>query len=295
MGLAALGLTVVLIFRCWWRVRRATSDPAERAHVTACGMSIVALGAHGLVDMPIMIPAVMLLMLGILAAGIVPTERDTPHPSDDNYPWRRSAALIARFAPLVLWIAVLASGWWSASVYIEYIEGERLVYDGRYVQAADPLRRAAEAQPFIPLYDAEYAYTCGLAAYDGDDTCLPEGIAAYRRALDHEPAHAVWWANLAVLYWQHGQPGEAIELMRRATGYAPDLPDLWLNLGIYYEQQGMADRAADAYRRALDARPCGAMTILVSNQSAAGRVGRSPGQRDTLYARSAAVGPGPTR
>jgi tetratricopeptide (TPR) repeat protein len=207
----------------------------------------VALGVHSLVDMPLMFPAVMLLMLGILAAGIV-------RPGDEwiGVGQGRLERSAHRLLPVAVWSAVLVTGWWSARVYADYVRGERLLLGGAHQRGAEVLSEVARADPHLALYDAEYAYACGLAAYYGDDSCLQRGIDAYRRALSLEAPHAVWWANLAALYWQAGQGDRAVDAMQQATHYAPDDPDLWLNLGTYYEAQGSAESARQAYRHVLE-------------------------------------------
>ena len=246
-GLAALAITLALTFRGWRRALQSVSDAAQKTHIAACGAALVAFGLHGLVDMPMMVPAVMLLMLGVLAAGItMPTQPAVPG---------RIRVLTGRIAPLGLWIAVLGAGWWSARVYADYVQGERFLFNGDYNRGAETLRRVTEKQPFIALHDAEYGYACGLAAAGGDPTWLAAGIDAYQRALEQEAPHAVWWANLAALYWQNDQRDQAVDAMREATRYAADDPGMWLNLGVYYEMQGKRDQAEETYRRVLENDP----------------------------------------
>jgi tetratricopeptide (TPR) repeat protein/O-antigen ligase len=243
-GLLALAVTVILIVRHGWRALRRTHDQTDWAHTAGCAAAFVALGVHSLVDVPMMFPAVTLLMLGILAAGIV-------QPGDKQAIPRRKR-LVRSFLPVALWAAVLVTGWWSAGVYANYVRGEEFLRDGGYQHGADVLRRVARTTPDFALYHAEYGYACGLAAFHGDDTCLQAGIDAFQRALTLEAPHAVWWANLAALYWQAGQGDRAVEAMRQATRYAPDDPDLWLNLGVYYEAQGLPDQARRTYEHVLE-------------------------------------------
>ncbi len=246
-GLVALTVTLLLMARGWRRALQAVADPAEKAHIVACGAALAAFGAHGLVDMPMMVPAVMLLMLAILAAGI-----GVPMPS--AAPGRVRLSL-ARFVPLGMWIGVLAAGWWSARVYADYVQGERFLFNGDTNRGAETLRRVTEEQPFLALHYVAYGYACGLAAAGGDTTRLPAGIDAYERALDMEAPHADWWANLAALYWQNDQRDQAVEAMLQATRYAADDPGMWFNLGVYYELQGIRNRAEDAYQRVLENDP----------------------------------------
>jgi tetratricopeptide (TPR) repeat protein len=246
-GLIALAATIILVARHGRRALRSAGDSAAWAHTAACGASFVALGAHSLVDMPMMFPAVVLLMLGILAAGIV-----QPSKAQIEARQGRPEQRIRQILPLALWSAVVATGWWSARVYAEYVRGERLLLDGAYQRGGDVLSGVARTDPNLALYDAEYAYACGLAAFHGNVVCLPRGIDSYRRALALETPHADWWANLAALHWQAGQGDRAVEAMRQATRYAPDAPDLWLNLGAYYEAQGSVELARQVYRHVLE-------------------------------------------
>lgn len=247
-GLLALAVTCILIVRHGWRALQRATDSTEWAQRAACGAGLVALGVHSLFDMPLVTPAVMLLMLGILAAGIV-------QPADSTQPQKRSNRVIHWCGALVLWAVVLGTGWWSADVYAGYVNGERRLVDGDYRSGAELLREAADSQPDTALYHAEYAYACGLAAYQGDESCLQEGIAAYKRALELEAPHAVWWANLAALYWQGGNTAQAVRGMQQAVVYAPDDPDMWINLGTYYEALDRHSDARTAYRRVLELAP----------------------------------------
>ncbi|NDJ79330.1 MAG: tetratricopeptide repeat protein, partial [Chloroflexi bacterium] len=74
-------------------------------------------------------------------------------------------------------------------------------------------------------------------------------------ALDLEAPHAIWWTNLAALYWQDGQQADAIHAMQQAIDIAPDAPDLWLNLGVFYEASGQPESARAAYRQMLELEP----------------------------------------
>ncbi|MBI5958119.1 MAG: tetratricopeptide repeat protein, partial [Chloroflexi bacterium] len=245
-GLVALAVTLFLIVRQSWRTLQQETTSAAWAHTAACAAALTAFGAHGLVDMPMMFPAVMLLMLGILAAGIVAPQTDETRPQ-----WLPT--VFYRIGPLALWGIILAAGLWSAQHYTDYVRGERLIAGGQFVRGAEMLRQVAVDQPQFALYQAEYGYACGLAAYAGDLDYVQSGIDAYQRALDQESVHADWWANLAALYWQAGEPESAIAAMNQAVQVAPDSPDLWLNLGIYFEAAGRKDQAEAAYIHVLQA------------------------------------------
>lgn len=249
LGLVALLCTVMLIAWHGWRGMGRTSDPAERAHLAACGAALVAVLVHHMVEMPLLQPAVMLLLLGIVAAVCEKSDGNT----NQVLCSRRTTAY--RIAVLAVCTVVLATGWWSARVYATYERGQRALGAGDHDRALDLLKKAADSWPDVALYHAEYGYACGVAVAHGEDHCLAEGIAAYERALDEEPENAVWWANLAVLLWEADQAEAAIRALQHATAHAPESPDLWLNLGIFAEAAGQEALAVTAYERALDADP----------------------------------------
>ncbi len=247
LGLLALSATVTLVVRRLVNLLQHVTEPHEWALVAACGASLAGFGVHSLVDMPMMFPAVMLLMLAILAAGL-----PHPLPAQPCSQIPRWGRWISRGVALALSVVVFGSGWWSSRIYANYVRGEEYLVNNYDYQALATLKDVVDARPDFPLYQAQYGYTCGLLVFSGDVSCqLVDGIAAYQRALQLELPHAVWWADLAALYWQAGQGQQAIEAMHQAVRYAPDEPDFWLNLGIYAEALGQTDIAIDAYRQTL--------------------------------------------
>ncbi len=246
LGLGALAWTLALIVRRGWRALRTERDPATRAHRAASGAALAAIGVHSLFDMPLILPAVMLLTL-IALLGWLPT------------PTRRRAPLRTA-AVALLWATVLGGGWWWTDVYGRYIQGQRQLAQGEYTAAEETLRGVIASALPIPLHDATYGYACGLAAAHGERACLPDGIRAYLRALHSEPQQAFWWANLAALYWEAAQYEDAIAAIQQAVAAAPKAPDLRVNLGRFYEAQGQATSAEAAYARALEIAPAWGQT-----------------------------------
>ncbi len=243
VGLGALALTLALSAQRGWRALQTERDPSTRAHRAASAAALTAIGVHSLFDMPLILPAVMLLTL-IALLGWLPA----PTPTHGRAPLRTAAVAL-------LWAAVLGGGWWWEDVYGRYVLGQRELARGEYAAAAETLRAVAASALPLPLHDAAYGYACGLAAAHGERACLPEGIRAYRRALRSEPQQAFWWANLAALYWENGARADAIAAMQRATAAAPQAPDLWLNLGRFYEEAGQGAPAEAAYARTLELVP----------------------------------------
>ena len=246
LGLGALALTAALIVRHGWRALQTERDPRARTHRAASAAALAAIATHSLVDMPLILPAVMLLTLIALLGWL-------PRPTRENAPLR--TAVVA-----LLWAAVLGGGWWWTGVYGRYVQGQRQLAQGNYHAATETLEQVARAAPTLPIRQAAYGYACGLAAVHGERACLAEGIRAYRRALRQEPQQALWWANLAALYELAGQDAEALAAMQRAAQAAPDAPDLWLNLGRLYEAQGQPTQAKAAYGHALELGPAWGLT-----------------------------------
>lgn len=246
-GLAALGFTGLLVARSLWRSLQAASTRSGRLHAAGAAASLAAIALHSLVDLPLMVPALVLAALSALAAGI------EPPPQPRRVLGHRN--LFARVGVTALWIVVLLTGWKGQQNYERYSRGQNEMAEGDVVGALADLRAAADAQPMNTLYRAEYAYTAGLAAGQGDRAAAVEAVEAYQRALDVEPAHALWWANLAAVEWARGESLAAMIAIRQAVQVAPSAADLWLNLGQYAEDMGDAITAQRAYARALHLAP----------------------------------------
>ena len=246
-GLVALIATAGWL--AWRAVRslgRSRNSPAQRAEVAAGTAALAAFGVHGLFDMPMIVPAVMLLYLALWSAM---QEMDDVRPLSRR---RRAAFLLGLTGA---WTLILGAAWWTQPTYETYVAAERLLVRGQYGEASQRLKQAAGQQARNPLYWAEYGYACGLGAADGEPAYLRPGIDAYVRALTLEPSHAIWWTNLAALHWQARDVTAAIEAMRAAVRYAPDDPDMWVNLGRYLEMAGARADAEEAFERALAIEP----------------------------------------
>lgn len=246
-GLLAVAVTVIVIAQVLRRGLAAAETRSARFQVAAGAGSLAAIGAHSLVDMPLMAPSLVLAMLLALAAGIVPLE------SQKGFSWQGRAVI--RVVTTTLWAAVVLTGWKAMLDNERYTRGLVAMTDGSLTDALPDLRAAADAQPWNTQYRAEYAYAAGLAAGQGDRAAVDEAATAYRRALEREPQHALWWANLAAVEWERGERVSALDAMQRAVGAAPEAADLWLNLGLYSEALGDPLTAQHAYSRALRLAP----------------------------------------
>lgn len=116
-----------------------------------------------------------------------------------------------------------------------------------------------------PEYPYQRAAT--LAAIGGN---LPEVIALYQRALQHNPKHAGALFGLAVEYDRMGSDQQAFELYQRGAGLIPSHVGTLLNLGLMYEDRNDFSRAQACYRRILETDPSNEIATLYLKDAAAG-------------------------
>jgi DNA-directed RNA polymerase subunit alpha len=116
-----------------------------------------------------------------------------------------------------------------------------------------------------PEYPYQRAAT--LAAIGGN---LPEVIALYQRALQHNPKHAGALFGLAVEYDRMGNDQQAFELYQRGAGLIPSHVGTLLNLGLMYEDRNDFIRAQACYRRILETDPANEFAKLYLKDAAAG-------------------------
>ncbi|MCU0707921.1 MAG: tetratricopeptide repeat protein [Pirellula sp.] len=116
-----------------------------------------------------------------------------------------------------------------------------------------------------PEYPYQRAAT--LAAIGGN---LPEVIALYQRALQHNPKHAGALFGLAVEYDRMGNDQQAFELYQRGAGLIPSHVGTLLNLGLMYEDRNDFIRAQACYRRILETDPNNEIAKLYLKDAAAG-------------------------
>ena len=80
-------------------------------------------------------------------------------------------------------------------------------------------------------------------------------IAAYRRALDLDPAYADAYVNLGAVLCEDGKCRDALELYERAAELAPDDPNVHFNGAVALEDLGMLRDAVLSYERCLALAP----------------------------------------
>jgi len=76
-------------------------------------------------------------------------------------------------------------------------------------------------------------------------------VAAYLRALNLSPTHAVVHGNLACVYYEQGLVDLAIDTYRRAIELQPHFPDAYCNLANALKEKGLVEEAQNCYNEAL--------------------------------------------
>jgi DNA-directed RNA polymerase subunit alpha len=127
---------------------------------------------------------------------------------------------------------------------------EALRYLGRKEEALQLLDNIFGPVEQHPEYPYQRAAT--LASIGGN---LPEVIALYQRALQHNPKHGGALFGLALEYDRLGHDQQAFELYQRGAGQFPSHIGTLLNLGLLYEDRNDYSRAQGVYRRVLETCP----------------------------------------
>ena len=235
LGLLALGATLLLTARRFHRVwQLKTSD--DRLDWLFFVAALVGFGAHHLVDVTAMMPAVALLGIASLLLAF-----------DPSYDHSFLSARVGKFSALgltLLWVCLLAIGFKHSQSASRYMEALRLSAAGKanpnlgegasqYRQALASLDELIKQDPTMPVYHLQSAIVWSLLAAAGEDGAIAQGIEAFERFMVLEPYHAISWANLAALQWQAEDRAAAIRSMERARGLAPRLPLFSIKLYQY--------------------------------------------------------------
>lgn len=246
LGLAALLLTLGIAawtLRANWRA--SAERRAERAMLIAGAGGVVGFGAHHLLDLPAMMPAVALIGLLALALTLAPVE-----PQPLRAAWRRYGHPVA---VLALWAILLGTGAWSAAIYRQYnIVVSEAIRSSDFLTGARDLQSVIDAEPHLAVYHWQQAMLYGMAAHQTEDTTIraeaaAAALAAFDRVLVSNPDNADLHANRAALLNLLGDREAALAAFREATDRAPRAWPLWLAAGRYAEAQGATQAAAEAY------------------------------------------------
>lgn len=121
---------------------------------------------------------------------------------------------------------------------------------GGGVQATPPGRVQQPGEP-----TTAYGWFLRGCACDQPEQDPERAIAAYRRAVELDPALAAAHTNLGNLYYRRGELEQAQGSYETACTLDPDQPQARYNLANLYEEQGELDRAIAEYRRVLSVDP----------------------------------------
>merc|ERR1711988_857579 len=80
-------------------------------------------------------------------------------------------------------------------------------------------------------------------------------VAAYLRALNQSPNHAIVHGNLACVYYEQGLIDLAIDTYRRAIELQPNFPDAYCNLANALKEKGLVHESEECYNTALRLSP----------------------------------------
>lgn len=187
---------------------------ADRITIILAMLAFVGFSAHHIPDLAAMNPAIMVMALVSLSAGVAPVK---PQPVSAPVGRVLSGVAVAGCALLLL------SGLWSSLIYQQYTDAVRYGINTRdYVGAAERLRPVTAADPEMAVYHQQRGFLLGLAVAEGNTSLLPEAIAEFERYTSLAPTYSLGWANLGALYAQAGEYAQAVAAMGRAVELAPE-------------------------------------------------------------------------
>ncbi|CAG0885402.1 unnamed protein product [Darwinula stevensoni] len=100
--------------------------------------------------------------------------------------------------------------------------------------------------PPLDHHDRLHSGCCGCLK-----SIFKAAVAAYLRALNLSPNHAVVHGNLACVYYEQGLIDLAIDTYRRAIELQPNFPDAYCNLANALKEKGQVLEAEECYNTAL--------------------------------------------
>ncbi len=151
------------------------------------------------------------------------------------------------------------------SEWCQLSRAEALRYLGRKEEALQILDNIFGPVEQHPEYPYQRAAT--LASIGGN---LPEVIALYQRALQHNPKHGGALFGLALEYDRMGSDQSAFELYQKGASVIPSHIGTLLNLGLMYEDRNDYNRAQGCYRRVLETCPNHSVAKMYLKDAVAG-------------------------
>ncbi len=151
------------------------------------------------------------------------------------------------------------------SEWCQLSRAEALRYLGRKEEALQILDNIFGPVEQHPEYPYQRAAT--LASIGGN---LPEVIALYQRALQHNPKHGGALFGLALEYDRMGSDQSAFELYQKGASVIPSHIGTLLNLGLMYEDRNDYNKAQGCYRRVLETCPNHSVAKMYLKDAVAG-------------------------
>jgi tetratricopeptide (TPR) repeat protein len=88
-----------------------------------------------------------------------------------------------------------------------------------------------------------------------DSIRVASEIQSLKEMVKKDPKNLSAWEELGNLYFDSGQPKEAIEAYREYLAIRPDNPDVRTDMGIMYRALGDFDRAIEEFKKAAQSDP----------------------------------------
>ena len=223
MGLLGLGAVLLIAGQTIHRLARCDKRKLDERLIGLLA-ALAAYGVHSLFDTPeTWIMALAALLLGAVVARLSPEPAFIPALSWIPALW------------LLSWIALLLTGVLGYQISQQYFLATQAAEEGEWDRA---LTHLDVAQTLLPYDDSSLlAFSAiikgGLAATN--PAYLAEAIAESERLVALEPGWGAHRANLASLYWQSGDPLEAIDVMAHVVADAPEVGVYRLNLLRWFE------------------------------------------------------------
>ena len=189
------------------------TPPQNRLTMIASTSALIGIAVHHLFDTTLMMPT-LVIVLFILLLDIVPIRQST------FFGTTRTQGINLGLGML------LALGLFASLTYQQYINIMRFAYETeQFEEAAQALEPLVYRYPAMPIYRQQQALLYALGRN------YPFAIEAYETFLQIEPNHAMTWANLAIVYANHGQLNEAESAMQIAVNLSPNNPEFqqWLD------------------------------------------------------------------
>ena len=233
LGFAAF---LILIFLTGSYLAKSYKMQNDRFTLTALGVLGGFLG-HGLVDTIYVEPSISIAIVIVCGLGIGPTEKAVQGRSIDHY------------LPIFIIGFVLSLGWVLAVQRFPYERG--IKGTDNKVYAVEKMTQSIRLKPGWALAYQQRGLIYSEMVFENDispSEGLNFAIKDFESAIESDPALAVNYANLGVLYASIGNFNKALELLNQSIILAPKADLYKLNLAVIAELAGEYVLAEEYYR-----------------------------------------------